>query len=34
VKCVRVFAHPRIRDRLAAHKHLPQLITEAVDTLD
>ncbi|MDH3716911.1 MAG: HD domain-containing protein [Planctomycetota bacterium] len=34
VKCVRVFAHPRIRDRLAAHKHLPQLINEAIDTLD
>ena len=34
VKCVRIFAHPRIRDRLAAHKHLAQLIKEAVNTLD
>ncbi len=31
VKCVRIFAHPRIRDQLAAHKHLPQLVREAVD---
>ncbi|NIL96629.1 MAG: HD domain-containing protein [Planctomycetales bacterium] len=34
VKCVRIFAHPRIRDRLATHQHLPRLIREAVATLD
>ena len=34
VKRVRIFAHPRVVDRLIDHKHLSKMVTEAIDFLE